>query len=61
MEKRDYWKVVSPEFPGGIICENLAEAKSWAEDERDGAGKGEVYIRKVRFTEEYRNSLPEAD
>lgn len=56
--KKDYWKVVCPEFPGGIICLTLADAKDFAENEREGIyEKGKVYIRKVSLTEEYVNSL----
>lgn len=57
MEKKDYWKVVCPEFPGGMICKSLRDAKDFAENEREVSEKGEVYIRKIRMTEEDFNQL----
>lgn len=54
--KKDYWKTVCPEFPGGMISKTLEEARNFADGERNGY-PGEVYIRKIRMTEEEFNEL----
>lgn len=56
-ERRDYWKVVCPEFPGGIICRTLRDAQDFATNEREVYEKGEVYIRKIRMMEKDFNEL----
>lgn len=56
-EKRDYWKVVSPEWPDGVICESLDLARDFADGERDYDRK--AYIRRIRMTEEKHDEIPE--
>lgn len=55
--KRDYWKTVCPEFPGGVISLSLRDARDFAENEREVSDKGTVYIRKIRMTPEAFKSL----
>lgn len=55
--KRDYWKVVCEEYPGGIYCETRKDALEMSRELRTEGEK--AYVRKIRETELEHDERPE--
>lgn len=59
MIKKTFYRVVSDEFPGGIISQSKHDAQEWAEMERENGEK--AYFRKIKMTQKEFNDLNELD
>ena len=46
MKKEIYWKAVTDDFPGGVICETKEDAQYWTEEDRACGIKGSTCISK---------------
>ena len=56
-EKKYYYKLVSEEYPGGVIYPNKGDALSASDEERSFGYK--CYVRKIKMSEEEFNKLYE--